>query len=137
MANLETVDVRKSIFWRKSGSNFSGFCGSLLLNEPWLLFENSDQFKGQQKPEKFDIFFRQNRLFRTSTVSKLAISEGLPSGVLNLCQKVLEICHFSSKSCKSNEFALINMWFIWLLKVSQGNLSQKSSKNEFFGSKKC
>ena len=118
-------------------SNFSGFCCPL----NWSLFSNNSQgsfrSKDPQKPEKFDIFFRQNRLFRTSTVSKLAISEGLPSGVLNLCQKVLEICHFSSKSCKSNEFALINMWFIWLLKVSQGNLSQKSSKNEFFGSKKC
>ena len=123
----------KAYFDEKVGLKYFWF-----LRVPWTdsllsdFGQGSLKSKDTQKPEKFDPLFRQNRLFRTSTVSKLAISEGLPRGVLNLCQKVLEICHFSSKSCKSNEFALVNMWLIWLLKVSQ-----KSSKNEFFGSKKC
>ena len=44
------------------------------------MYQSSAEFKGQQKPEKFDIF-RQNLHFETSKVPILAILQGLPGGV--------------------------------------------------------
>ena len=38
------------------------------------------EFKGQQKPEKFDPLFRQNWHFQTTKVSIFVILQGLPSG---------------------------------------------------------
>ena len=91
----------------------------------------------------WDQLFRQNLLFRTSTVSKLAMSEGLPSGVLNLCQKMLKISpksvifRLNAANQMNFGFKTVKMWYIGLLKEFLGNLSKNCPKKWIIGSKKC
>ena len=101
MANLEAVDVRKSIFWRKSGSQIFlvSACPCFLTNLDQSLKVVS-QFKGQQKPEKFDHFSSKSTFSNIKTIYFVHF-RGCPQRRLEfMLKECSKSVIFLSKSCK-------------------------------------
>ena len=84
MGDLDSFQLWLKADFERKISNFSGLCWSLLLNEIWPVFQRVNQFKRQQRPEKFEIFLSKSAFNQSWKLSKSPILEGLPSGVYDI-----------------------------------------------------